>query len=90
MKKYKLLYTDEALKHLKKLERSTAITIVKKIDIYMSLPNPISKAKPLTGIFQGMFRYRIGNYRAIFETNEQGEIIVISILRIDHRKKVYK
>ena len=36
------------------------------------------------------FRYRIGNYRAIFRKDDQGNFVFLVILKVGHRKEVYK
>ncbi len=81
------------LKDLKNLDKKQAERILQKID--NDLANNPGKDKGLTGIHQGLFSYRVGDYRVIYELliekneNEEEEP-VISILKIDHRRKVYK
>lgn len=87
---YKLIYTGNARQDLKNLELQISQTIIKKINFYMSSPNPLSFAKKLQNSPLGSYRFRIGDYRAIFDLDHQGNINILMILRIKHRKDVYK
>ncbi len=48
--------------------------------------DPLHFAAPLTKSADAQYRYRVGNYRILFDI--EGENIVI--LHIQHRKEVYK
>jgi len=75
---------------LRSLEKKESKRIVLAIEKYTNTKDPLSKSKKLTGLFEGLYRYRIGNYRAIFQYDEKGKLIIITILKIKHRKDVYK
>ena len=47
-------------------------------------------AKALSGPLQGFSRFRIGDYRVIFEQNASGKIVIYTILRIKHRREIYE
>lgn len=86
---WKIEYTKSALSELKKLDKQEAKHIVNFIsDRIANLDNPRSTGKPLTGNLVDLWRYRVGNYRIITEIQDQ--IICILILRVGHRKDVYK
>jgi len=86
---FSVLYTSSALKDLRTIEKKNAQKIILTIQKYTS-KNPLEKAKKLSGIFEGLYRYRVGDYRAIFQMDNSGKTIVVSILKIKHRKDVYK
>ena len=44
--------------------------------------------KLLKGVLSGLRRLRAGNYRIIYEINE-GEVLIL-VLRIAHRRQVYR
>lgn len=88
--KYEARYTAEALETLDELETQVRARIVKKIGGYCSASNPMAFAKPLTGPFKGLFRFRIGDYRAIFRKDPRGAITILFILTIKHRREVYE
>lgn len=88
-RKTSVLYTSSARKDLKKLEEKDSRKIVLAISKFTE-DNPLIKAKALTGIFQGLYRYRIGEYRAIFQYDKSGLLYIVTILKIKHRKDIYR
>lgn len=88
---YKLVYTHSAEKDLEKLDKRSAIKVLRKMDQYVRLKNPLEKAKKLKGFETDTYRFRIGDYRALFRLNRTtGELIVLVVLKIAHRKSVYR
>lgn len=86
--KYKVEYTAQAVKQLKKLDKHTAALIYGWIDKNLvDCENPRLHGKGLTANRSGQWRYRIGDYRLIAEI--QDEIITILLLNIGHRKEIY-
>lgn len=86
---YKVIYSENALKDLRKIERSTAQRIIKKIAFYSTQEDLKPHYKSLKG-FEGKFRFRIGNYRAIFSIGKNGQVQILKILNIKHRKDIYQ
>ena len=89
MSHVELLYTKSAFRDLKRLDKHMALRIVAEIKERSDMPNPLQSAKALHGSLAGWYRYRIGNYRAIFSF-DAGTIRVLTVLRIRHRKDVYR
>lgn len=88
MKKYKVNYTERAIKDLKKLDKHTRSLIYAWIDKNLvDCENPRIHGKALTANRSGQWRYRIGNYRLICEIQDN-EVIVL-VLAIGHRKEIY-
>lgn len=90
LNKFKIAETDN---FSSKLADSKYSKIYKKISdyVYPQLrENPFfgTNIKKLKGEFEGLYRYRVGNYR-IFYKIENDKILVI-ILDIDDRKDAYK
>jgi mRNA interferase RelE/StbE len=75
-----------ALKDLKKLPKDKQIFIIKKLDFYTSQSNPLKFAKKMIDKAFGQYRFRIGDYRVIFDVVNNK----IIILRLGHRKNIYK
>lgn len=90
MSKYLVVYVKSAEKKLFSLEKQTAERIAKKIEYYSSTSDPLSEAKSLSGNMKGFYRYRVGDYRIIFSIDSKGNIRILTILEIDHRKDVYR
>ena len=88
MKTYKLEYSKEALKDLKRLDNSVARVIYAwmKKNIEGS-ENPRVHGKGLSSNQFGQWRYRIGNYRVICKI-EDNRVLVL-VLTIGHRSKIY-
>jgi mRNA interferase RelE/StbE len=81
---YNLVYTRRAEKDIKKL------ALFMKGYIGKALPklkdNPVELSEKLTDPEIGTYRFRIGDYRVIFDI-EGNDII---ILRVGHRKEIYR
>ena len=88
-KKITTFYTAHARKDLLKLEKNTSKKIVLVIE-RNTKTDPVKNAKALKGVFQGLFRYRAGDYRIVFQYDENEIVYIVTILRIKHRKDIYK
>ncbi len=88
--KYELFYTKKAWADLQELNIADSRRIVTKLRFFIEQSNPLKHAKPLKGIYKGLFRFRIGDYRAIFSKDAKGNLTVLTIIRIKHRKEVYE
>jgi len=90
LNKYRIAETDT---FSSKISESKYNKIYKKILDYVYpqiRDNPFfgSNIKKLKGDFEGIYRYRIGNYRLFYKI-ESGLVLII-ILDIDDRKDAYK
>lgn len=83
----KLEFSEAAKKTFSKLDKSVQRRIKNYLDDIVQLENPRSRGKALVGNLVNLWRYRVGDYRII--CNIQDEKILITILRIGHRKDVY-
>ncbi len=80
-------YTETARKQLKKLDKTMQKRILDYMDEVALLENPRSRGKALVENMRGLWRYRVGDYRVICEIQESR--IIISVLKIGHRKNIY-
>ena len=80
-------YTETARKQLMKLDKTMQKRILDYMDEVALLENPRSRGKALVENMRGLWRYRIGDYRVICEIQEAR--IIISVLKIGHRKNIY-
>ena len=87
--KIKVVYTKKSVKDLQKLERVQAQKIVKKIKFYTEQEDLFSFAKRLNDPFSDLYRFRIGEYRAIFELDKNNKLTLLTILKVGHRKDIY-
>ena len=88
--KYTFILSEFVREEIKALPIGDVNRIVKKLRYFASQSNPMAYAKPLTGKFAGLFRFRIGDYRAIFRKDSDGELIILYVLKIHHRKDIYE
>ncbi len=86
---YRLTYTKQALDDLSDLPNKTGKRIFNKIEWFKN-NNPIHSAKKLINPNYGTYRWRVGDYRVLFDVNSNGEIQILLILTIKHRKDVYE
>ena len=86
--KYDVEYSKTAVNTIKKMDSSTSKLIKTWIEKNLiSTENPRIKGKALTGDLKGLWRYRVEDYRILAEI--QDDKIVILILDIGHRSKIY-
>ncbi len=82
--KYSLVYTRRAIKDIQRLEEKTRKRIGKSLLRYSE--DPLSYAEKLTDSKLGNYRFRIGDYRVIFDLEETD----IAVLRVGIRKESYR
>ena len=86
--KYDVEYSKTAMNTIKKMDSSTSKIISNWIEKNLiNTENPRIKGKALTGDLKGLWHYRVGDYRILAEI--QDDKIVILILDIGHRSKIY-
>lgn len=85
--RYKILLTESAERDLRKLDAQVAKRIISKLRTYESDESPFHHAKQLKGL-KDTYRFRIGDYRAIFEVMPNGTLTILMVLNVGHRKEV--
>ena len=88
MTTWKIEFNSKAKKEFNNLNSFIRKRIEKFLEKLSLIENPKQIGHALTGNFTGHWRYRIGDYRIVCEINE--DIITIKIVRVQHRKDVYK
>lgn len=81
---YKIVFTERAIKDLRFIDKRLQAQLLNKIKWFSR--EPLKYARKLISTKIGSYRFRIGDYRVIFDID--GENIII--LRIGHRKDIYK
>ena len=86
--RYKVEFTERALKELKKLDRHTAALILGWVRKNLeNCENPRQHGKGLSANRSGEWRYRVGDYRLLAEIKDNK--ITILILNVGHRRDIY-
>jgi mRNA interferase RelE/StbE len=84
---YSLELTDRAKETLRRLDKTVARRIEKRLDRLANNATSILHI-PLKRGLQGLYKLRIGDYRAIYRLEREMRLIVVEA--IGHRRDVYK
>ena len=83
---YKTKWDDKAEEDLEQLPSEIALKIHDRVESHLTqLPKQLGKA--LVGQYKGLYRYRYGDYRILYEIDTDNRLIIIN--RIGHRKEIY-
>ena len=86
---WKVEWDDTAVKELRKLDRQAQQDILRYFrERIVTDEDPRRFGKPLTHELASLWRYRVRNYRMICSIEDDG--LIILILRVGHRKDIYK
>ena len=83
---YRYEFTPKSLKQFRKLDKQIQFRIIKKLDQYCSEPDPLVHSDSITDQELGEYKFRIGDYRVVFDL--EGDLLTIH--RVGDRKDVYK
>lgn len=61
-----------------KLDRGTALRILKALTSLAELDDPAGRCRPLTGPLAGLWRMRVGDYRVILDIRRT-ELVIIAL-----------
>lgn len=86
MRTFQIIIAPSARKSLLSLPRAIQVAIAEKIDSLVSDPRPHG-VKKLEG-HKDRYRVRVGDYRIIYKIADKK--LQILIIRIGHRKEVYR
>jgi mRNA interferase RelE/StbE len=86
MPKYRIVFAGNSKKDLDKLDRVAQQRIAKKLQYFLGQEDPLAYARPLVHSSIGSYRFRVGHYRIVFDTDGD----TIQVLGVKHRKDVYK
>lgn len=82
---YSISIKQSAAKALKKIPKPDRLRLIEAIS---SLSNTPSAGSILKGELSGLRRIRVGHYRIVYEI--ENDQLVILIVRIGHRREVYR
>ncbi len=82
---YSVSIKQSAAKALSKIERADRLRLIDAIDQLATNP---AAGGVLKGEYAGLRRIRVGNYRVVYEVQDQK--LVILVVRIGHRREVYR
>ena len=79
---YAVEITPEGLRHLDRLPEKVRAAAIEAI-LGPIAENPARLGRPLVGELEGLYSARRGDYRVIYEIDEDAQVVVI--LRVQHR-----
>jgi mRNA interferase RelE/StbE len=82
---FEVTFSQRAARELKKLDKQIQKRIIEKLTEYANTEN-LSEAKRLTNAALGQWRYRMGDFRVIFDLVGKE----IQVLKVAHRSEVYE
>ena len=86
MPHFRLVYKQQAVKDIRQLTPQVRERLKQKLEYFAAQHNPLGLAKRLTKPADAQYRFRVGNYRVLFDV----EGLDLVILHIQHRKDVYR
>jgi len=87
---YTLEFSTKAKRDLKKLSPGIATRILQKLAWLRTVDDPVRFGKVLQGKDGVQVRFRIGKYRVIATVDTMRGQAHLTIVRIQHRKDVYR
>jgi len=83
---YKVEWKEAAEDNLDELPSELALKIHDRIENHL-VQAPKQLGKALVGQYKGLYRYRYGDYRILYEIDADNRLIIIN--RIGNRKEIY-
>lgn len=83
---YRYEFTKPAFRQLARLPKTIQRQIIKKLDYFISARDPLGFANRLINSDIGTYRFRIGDYRVVFDMENETMVI----LAVGNRKDIYR
>ena len=82
----KVVFTERAKKDWRRFDHSTREQLRKKLYFYAKQNDLLAFAEKLRDGALGEYRFRVGDYRVVFDRADGA----IFVLRVGHRKDIYR
>jgi mRNA interferase RelE/StbE len=83
---FQLRYKKPAVKEIQKLPPQIKKRLKLKLEWFAYQKDPREFSKPLTKPADAQYRFRVGNYRILFDVEDR----TIIILYVQHRRDIYR
>lgn len=87
--RYEFQFSPPAEIEFSKLEKIFQKRIISKLSFWEKTSNPLQYSKRLNSTKE-RYRFRVGDYRIIVAWKAQKIMVVLVILKIGHRKEIYR
>ncbi|HRQ39863.1 MAG TPA: type II toxin-antitoxin system RelE/ParE family toxin [Chloroflexota bacterium] len=84
---FEIRLLDTAVQDLAKLDQAVARRIIGRLRWLGENIHQVRR-EPLAGNLAGLFKFRVGDYRVIYQMLEAEQVIVVH--QIGHRREVYR
>jgi len=81
-----IIFSERARREWNRLERTIQNQLRERLSLYLESGQALNFAERLHGSELGGYRFRVGDYRIVFEV--EGD--TIHVLRVGNRKDIYK
>lgn len=83
-----ILFTAQAEKQLAKLDKNVRLRIITSLD-RLREAYPVGDMRKMQG-YDDLWRLRVGDYRVVMQIDLVTVSITITVIRVGHRKEVYR
>jgi mRNA interferase RelE/StbE len=84
--RFRLVYKRQAFEDIQGLTPQVQRRLKKKLDFFIAQEDPLQFAQPLTKPADAQYRFRVGDFRVLFDVD--GSDIIV--LHVQHRRDVYR
>ena len=84
---WKVEFDAAALRQLRKIDRTWQQRIVTYLEEIVELPDPHLKGKALRSNLNGLWRYRVGDFRLVCQL--QDDVLIVRVVKVGHRRNIY-
>jgi len=85
---HKVLLTNSASRFYERAEQSLQQRLDRCFEQLQANPHTHPNIKRLKGTLSGRYRYRVGDYRVVYQVEEEDRSVIV--LLIEHRSEVYR
>lgn len=85
MESYKIEWKSSAQKELRKLDKTVISPLIEAVAALANNPYPVGCRKIVGS--ESSYRVRVGNYRIIYQV--QNQELIIEIIKVGHRQSIY-
>ncbi len=83
-----ILFTAQAEKQIAKLDRNVKLRLISSLE-RLRESYPVGDMRKMQG-YDDLWRLRVGDYRVVMQIDLVTACITITVIRVGHRKEVYR
>ena len=84
---YQIRFLDSAIRDLQNLDKQIGKRIARKLD-WLASNFELITPEALTGDLAGFFKYRVGDFRVLYEILEDERLLIVH--HVGHRREIYR